>query len=113
MMAEFHRIGRMVQHLNSSFIVLIPKEEDALQLSDYRPISLIGCMYKILAKVLARRLSKVMGSVISESQCAFVENRLIHDGVVVLNEAMEEAKRKKIARIFFKINFANAYDSIE
>lgn len=43
----------------------------------------------------------------------FLLDRLIHDGVVILNEAIEEAKKKKVARIFFKIDFAKVYDSVE
>lgn len=41
------------------------------------------------------------------------ENRLINDGVVILNEAIDKAKRKKLARIFLKIDFVKAYDSVE
>lgn len=75
---EFHWNGKDVNGLNSSFIVLIPKKkkkkkDEATNLSNFRPISLIGCLYKILAKVLAAILCKVMESVIAENQCARAE----------------------------------------
>lgn len=67
MMEDFHRNGKLVRGLNPSFIVLIPKKDDASQLNDFRPISLIRSLYKILAKVLAKRFSRVIGSIISEN----------------------------------------------
>ena len=66
--SEFHLNGKFVASLNATFIGLIPKKADAQNIKDYRPISLIGCVYKLLSKVLARRLRKVIGSLISENQ---------------------------------------------
>lgn len=85
LMEEFHDKGRIVKGLNFSFIVLIPKKERSLTLEEYRPISLIGSIYKIIAKTLARRLSKVLDGVISENKSAFVGGRQILDGIVILN----------------------------
>lgn len=109
MLDEFHTHGKLVRGLNPSFIVLIPKKEDVSCLSDIKPISLIGCSYKIMAS----KLSKVLDLLISVNQRAFVGKRNILDGVVILNEAIEEAKKKKLKRIFFKIDFAKAYDSVD
>ncbi|XP_058741211.1 uncharacterized protein LOC131613570 [Vicia villosa] len=72
---EFHEHGRMVKGANSSFIVLITKKSNPSKISDYRPIALIGCIYKVISKVLANRLKKVIGVIISESQSAFLSNR--------------------------------------
>jgi len=69
-MEEFHRNGKLCKGLNSTFIALIPKVNSPQRLNDFRPISLIGCLYKVLAKVLANRLRQVVGSVVSESQLA-------------------------------------------
>lgn len=108
---EFHQYGKIVKGLNPSFIVLIPKKEEARDMSDYRPIPLIGEVYKILSKVLAKRLNIVLDSIISKNQSAFVGNKYILD--LVLNEAIDEAKKRKIEKIFFKIDFAKAYDSVD
>lgn len=74
-LAEFHANGRLVKGSNSSFICLIPKKDNPQQVGDLRPISLIGCMYKVLAKLLANRLRGVMPRVISDIQLAYVIGR--------------------------------------
>ena len=67
--------GQYEKSLNATFISLIPKKSDAAEVKDFRPISLIGTVYKIIAKVLVNRLKEVIRDVISESQNAFVKNR--------------------------------------
>lgn len=54
--SEFHRNGRLSKGINSIFIALIPKIDNPQRLNDFRPIALVGYLYKILAKVLANRL---------------------------------------------------------
>lgn len=67
---EFHQNGKLSKGVNSTFIPLIPKVTSPQRLNDFRPISLVGCLYKVLAKVLANRLRAVIHSVISDSQSA-------------------------------------------
>lgn len=81
MLDDFHSHGKLIRGLNPSFIVLIPKKDDASSLSNFRTISLIGCAYKIPAKILASRLSQVLDLLILENQGAFAGNRNILDGV--------------------------------
>ena len=69
---DFHERGRFVRSLNAMFLVLIPKKGGADDLRDFRPISLVGGIYKLLAKVLANRLKKVINRVVSPAQNAFV-----------------------------------------
>ena len=70
---EFHENNMFVRRLNSTFLVLVPKNENVVDIKDFRPISLVGGLYKILAKVLANRLKKVMSQVVLTSQNAFLE----------------------------------------
>lgn len=110
---EFHANGKMVKGYNSSYIVLIPKKDGACHVKDFWPISLIGSMYKIIAKVLARRMKSVMEKLIGESQSAFLVGKNILGGAVILNEILEEARRNKRSRLILKVDFAKAHDSID
>ena len=55
---EFYEYGKFVKILNANFLVLIPKKVGAEDLRDFRPIILLGSLYKWLAKVLANKLKK-------------------------------------------------------
>ncbi|GJQ88864.1 RNA-directed DNA polymerase, eukaryota [Tanacetum coccineum] len=97
---------------NSSFIALIPKNQDPKFVNDYRPISLIGSLYKVVTKILANRLSSVIPGLISDVQTAFLPNRQILDGPFIINELLSWCKHKKQQAMVFKVDFAKAYDSI-
>jgi hypothetical protein len=69
-------------------------------------------MYKLLSKILAGRLKHVIGKLISKVQSAFVPNRQILDGVLVINELLNLAKRRKDKCLMFKVDFERAYDTV-
>ena len=69
---NFHEQAMFERSLNVSFLALIPKKSDAMEVKDFHPISLVGGMYKIISKGLANRLQRVAHSLISDSQNAFV-----------------------------------------
>ena len=80
---------------NSSFIALIPKTNDAKMVKDFRPITLIGSLFKIISKILANRIVNVLGDIVDDVQSAFVANRQILDGPFILNELFQWCKKKK------------------
>jgi len=111
--SEFHWNGKLSKGINSTFIALIPKVKSPQTLNDFRPISLVGCIYKIIAKILANRLRQVIGSVVSDVQSAFVKNRQILDGTLIANEVVYEARKTKKELLLFKVDFEKAYDSVD
>ena len=71
------------------------KADDVIEIKDYRPISMIGCVYKVIAKVLANRMRKIMDVLVGEMQTAFVKGRQILDGALIANEVVHWVKKKK------------------
>ena len=63
---HFHRSSEFERLLNASFLSLIPKKNNALNIKDFRPISLVDSVYKLLSKVLANKLRRVLDKLISE-----------------------------------------------
>lgn len=112
LMHQFYTDGVINKGLSSSFITLIPKTSDPNNLNDFRPISLIGCVSKIISKVLANRLRSVITNVISDTQTGFLSGRNILEGPLIINELIGWAKRSKSKAMFFKIDFEKAFDSI-
>ena len=62
---DFHERGRFGKGLNPTFLVVIPKRGGAEDLKDFRPISLVDSLYKLIPKVLANRLKKVMNYLVN------------------------------------------------
>ncbi|GJR93606.1 RNA-directed DNA polymerase, eukaryota [Tanacetum coccineum] len=108
---HFFTHGDIPKGCNSSFVALIPKVPDANLVNDFRPISLIGSIYKVIAKILANRLVGVLGIIVNEVQSAFITGRHILDGPLILNEVMQWCKSKK-KQLFFKVDFEKAYDLV-
>jgi len=113
MFDQFYANEKLPKSFLSYFVTLIPKVKAPLSLKKFRPISLLGCLYKILSKVLAAILAKVMHSIISVSQLAFLKGRHLVDGVLVVNEVVDLAKKSKRECLILKVDFEKAYDSVD
>jgi len=73
----------------------------------------VGSIYKIISKVLANRLKGVLGKLISKNRTTFVQGKQLEDGVVVVNEIIDLAKRRKDKCLLLKVDFERAYDSVK
>jgi len=109
---DFAVNGHWPRGTNALFLCLIPKVENPQQLDEFRPISLVRCLYKIISKVLSLYLKKVICKVIDVRQSTFLEGRGLLDSVLVVNEVLEEYKRKRKSCVFFKGDYEKAYNSV-
>ena len=79
---------------NHTHVVLIPKNKHPQSPKDYRPISLCNVIFKIITKVIANRLKRVLPDIIHGSQSAFVPGRLITDNAILAFEIFHAMKRR-------------------
>jgi len=110
--AEFHSRGKFEKSFNATFVYLIPKKTGAMEVKDFRPISLIGGIYKIISKVLANRFKSVLGKIISNSQNAFIGGRQILDSVLIANECVDSQIRSGDPGLLCKLDLEKAYDHV-
>jgi len=95
-------------------ISLIPKDANNLTtLSNWRPITLLNVDYKILAKVIAKRIEAVLPKLIHSDQIGFIKGRFIGQNVRLLNDLLEYTDVKKIPGILLFIDFEKAFDTTE
>ena len=103
-------------HLNMTHIVLIPKIKDTLKVTDFRPISLYNVLYKLISKLLANHLKRVLPIIIYPTQSAFIPGHLILDNILAAYKTlhtMHSRMSRKKGFMAMKLNLSKAYNRVE
>jgi hypothetical protein len=98
--------------LNKAIIVLLPKKEGAEDVRDFRPISLIHVVAKIITKVVALRLAPFLSQLISTTQSTFIKKRSIHDNFLYVRNLTRRFHRTKTPALLLKLDISKAFDSV-
>jgi len=105
--------GKLHSNLNTGLFFLIPKGGPTTNLKNWRPITLLGIVYKIVAKTLAKRLQPLLDIIIRPNQTGFIKERSIIDNVFLAFESMEWARESSQDMVMLLLDFEKAYDRVE
>ncbi|KAJ1392992.1 Reverse transcriptase domain [Sesbania bispinosa] len=111
---DFFQKGIMRPEINETVVALVPKTLRPENVQQLRPISCCNYVYKIISKIIVKRLEPFMGQLISENQSAFVGGRQIQDNLAIAQEIFHWLKKKDRRAsngAVVKIDLAKAYDS--
>ena len=113
---DFFQDNALDPRLNQTNICLIPKTERPSEMSEFRPISLCNVSYKVISKILSKRLKRWLPKLISETQSAFVARCLITDNILVAHEVFHALRTNPSCKAKFvaiKTDMSKAFDRVE
>lgn len=111
--SQFYNLAsRNFAAINTALVALLPKKDGASSISDYRPISLIHSIAKLISKVLSMRLAMIIHTLISPAQSAFLRTKCIHDSFLYIQNCVKALHRRKTSALLLKLDIAKAFDNM-
>ena len=98
---------------NATILSLIPKRQGASMITDYRPIACLNTIYKVISRLLVRKLKPILPALILPNQTAFVRDRLLLENTILAGELVNGYhKATGPKRITIKVDIAKAFDTL-
>ncbi|XP_018473790.2 uncharacterized protein LOC108845015 [Raphanus sativus] len=111
---SFFLFGFLPTGINATILALIPKSVDAQSMKDYRPIACCNFLYKVIAKILARRLRTILLEAIELNQSAFIKGRLLLENVLLASELVNGYhKTTNSNRATIKLDISKVFDTVK
>jgi hypothetical protein len=107
-----HQKGSLTQSFRTASIKLIPKKGDCTKIKNWRPISLLSCLYKVVSRALNNRLKKVSGIIFSRGQKGFTKDRHIQEVLMNIVEMIAHCKEYDVPGEILSIDTAKAFDTV-
>ena len=106
--------GELSTSQKQAIITLIDKKgKDRLQIKNWRPLSMLSVDYKIVSKVIAKRIQNVLPKLIHVNQSGFIKNRFISDTIRTILDIIDYTDINNKEGLLMMIDFEKAYDSVE
>ena len=109
---EFFEGNLNLKAINNSFITLIPKCNNPSSVNDFRPISLLNSVLKLLTKIMSRWLQRVIIPLVHQNQYGFIKNRTIQDCLAWAFEYIHQCQYSQKEIIIPKPHFEKVFDTI-
>lgn len=102
------------ESLNHTSIALLPKVSSPTTVKDFRPISLCSVVYKLITKIISKRLRDLMPLLISPAQSSFIKGRSIIDNIIITQEVIHSMKKKRGKKgwLVIKVDLEKAFDKL-
>lgn len=110
---EFYENRLKLEEFNEANIIMIPKVDQPANTSDFRPISVLDLIPKLISKIISNRLRLLLPILISPNQTAFVHGRQISENFATTRELLHHINHIGKPAVFAKIDFKKAFDSVE
>ena len=108
------RFGFLPKGVNSTILALVPKKFDSMEMKDYHPIVCCNVLYKVVSIFLANRLKKLLPRIITKTQPAFIQGRLLMENMLLASELVKGYHKDAVSsRCVMKIDIAKAFDSVQ
>jgi hypothetical protein len=104
--------GSLSQPFNSAGIKLIPKKGDISQIKNWRPISLLNCVFKVIAKAVDNRLKSINDILLSRAQKGFTKKRHIQECIINIVETISYSESAGIPGFVLALDMAKAFDTV-
>ena len=110
---EAKESGQLFISHRRGILTLVPKKGNQMQLKNKRPICLLDVLYKLIAKIIAIRIGKVVDRIVHKSQTGFVKGRYIGENLRLISDVIEYCAMDGVEGILLAIDRRNAFDSLE
>ncbi|MCO5597661.1 hypothetical protein L7F22_051742 [Adiantum nelumboides] len=109
---HWRKEGSIQPNFNQGLIKLIPKGQDRLEIRNYRPLTMLNSVYKVMAKALVLRIKYVVNQVVHPKQFGFVQGRSIHEAILNVITAIDWAAEQDQDYVMINMDLEKAYDRV-